>query len=507
MRAELSSPASWRLGVTVGGAACASALVAVLTNGHPAAAFAVPLLMLLAYGVVATPLRTSAAVFLFVALLFEDTRARPFMDIWEPPTFAPGKLLYDGLEKTLGMPGLKIFGIEVAFLVLAVVLAGAFALGRIRVPHPARPFLQAAVLGVAACLALEVWGIARGGNLRFSMLQLRPMLFTSATAILFAYSFSSRRDTYVVLNIIIVVGVIRALMGIYFWRFILSKTPLSAQEIGGGSYVTTHADTILWVVGLMACLMALCSHPSARTWTMNLTVSPILAVAIIINNRRLAFVALALSVIAVYAIAKPTARRRVNRMAAFCMPFLLLYGAAAWHSNGAWAKPVQSIRTILLKTDTSADMREIENYNLVVTAKRSPLIGSGFGHEYVEEVRAYDITEYLEAYRYLPHNSLLWLMGAGGVLGFGMFWLLLAVTVFLAVRVYRASDILVDEVAAAATITAVITYAIICFGDIGIETWMCIIVFTVFAGLMGGRATAVGAWPSQRPTNIECTPS
>ncbi len=499
MRAELSTPAPWRVGLAAGVAVSAAALLVTLANGHPAAAVAVPLVILLVYGVTSAPLRITAAAFLFAALLAEDARARPFMDIWIPPTLAPGKVLYDGLEKTLGVPGLKLFGIEALFLVLAVVLAGALALGQVRTPRPARPLLQVATIAAVACLGLELWGLARGGNVRFSMLQLRPMLFTSATAVLFAFSFSTRRDARLVLNILLFVGVVRALLGIYFWRFILTTTPLVEQEIGGGTYVTTHADTTIWVVGLMACLMALFARPSARTWALNLTVSPILALAIIINNRRLAFVALALSLVAIYALAKPALRRRVHRSVAFALPFLLLYGAAAWNANGMWAKPVQSIKTILWNADTSSDMREIENYNLVITAKRNPLFGTGFGHEYVEEVRAYDITEYLEAYRYLPHNSLLWLMGAAGLVGFAVFWMLLAVAVFLAVRVYRASDDPLDEVAAAAAITAVIVYAIMCFGDIGIASWMNILTLTVFAGLMAGRATVLGAWPATPP--------
>ena len=502
MNAELNPPAPWRFGLAASGAVCISALLVVIANGHPAAVVAVPLVILLAYGIAAAPLRILAAVFVTAGLLFEDTRARPFMDIWDPPTFVPGKFLYDGLEKTLGVPGLKIFGIEAIFLVLVVVLSGALALGRVRTPRPARPLLQAAGIGAVACIALELWGIARGGNLRFSMLQFRPILFTSATAILFAYSFSTRRDARLIINIILVVGMVRAFMGIYFWRFILAKSQLSEQEIGGGSYVTTHADTILWVVGLMACLMALFTRPSAQTWALNLTVSPILMFAVIINNRRLAFVALALSVVAMYAIGKSVLRMRMKRAVTYSLPFLLIYGGAAWSANGVWAKPVQSIKTILWNADSSADMREIENYNLVITAKRNPIIGMGFGHEYIEEVRAHDITNFLEAYRYLPHNSLLWLMGAAGVVGFCLIWMLLAVAVFLAVRVYRAADSPTDEVAAVAAITSVIAYAILCFGDIGVVSWMNILVFTLFAGLMGGRATAIGAWPSSRPTSV-----
>ena len=461
----------------------------VLTHGNAVAALAFPLTMAVVIALLEAPLRISATVFLFVCLLLEDVRSRPHMDIWRSPLHPLGRILYDGLEKSLGVPGLKVFGIEVALVALFIVLIGARLAGRKRPTPPAMPMLKAALIGIAAMIWLEVWGTVRGGNVRFSMLQMRPLLFTFLVLILFSFAYQRRRDARAVITVIVAVGVLRAFLGFYFWRVILVRTPLSDLEMGGGTYITTHADTVLWVTGLLACIIALFNSPrSFPVIILNLTVSPILGLAIVANNRRVAFVSIAFGLLATYLLAKRPYRARINRLLMFTLPVLLLYVAVAWHGRGLWAQPVTVIRSVLTGGDTSADMRDIENYNLVVTAKHHPLAGWGFGHPYVEEVRGISITNFLEAYLFLPHNSLLWLMGAAGLIGFALYWAYFFVGVFVALRVYQATSDPTEEVVALVTVTAVITFVVQCYADVGIQSWMGSLVLCSLLGAMAGRA-------------------
>jgi len=113
-----------------GGLMCLATLALVgVTDGDPGAAVAVPLVLVIMAGLILCPVRVASTILLFCLLLFEDTRQRPHMDLWRSPLYPVGKLFYDGLEKTLSLPGLKIFGIEAAVLALLAVLAGAFASG------------------------------------------------------------------------------------------------------------------------------------------------------------------------------------------------------------------------------------------------------------------------------------------------------------------------------------------------------------------------------------------
>ena len=86
---------------------------------------------------------------------------------------------------------------------------------------------------------------------------------------------------------------------------------------------------------------------------------------------------------------------------------------------------------------SSSRTRDIENYNLIQTIKPNPLIGTGWGHEYREMNRAYNISQIFAQYRYIAHNSILWLLSIGGVVGFALVWMQIVVGVFLSTRSYR----------------------------------------------------------------------
>ena len=60
------------------------------------------------------------------------------------------------------------------------------------------------------------------------------------------------------------------------------------------------------------------------------------------------------------------------------------------------------------------------------------IIGSGFGHEYFEMVEANRVDQYFAQYKYIAHNSVLWLLSLSGFLGFAAVWLVFPVAVLIA---------------------------------------------------------------------------
>jgi hypothetical protein len=454
--------------------------------------------LLLAGAVVAlwrAPLGLSTTVLLAAVLTLDDVRSRPYMGLWHPPWFVISRLVYDGLEKTLGVPGLKIFGVEavLCLLVLLLVVRSYFGFA---LPRPAPVFLKATWIATGVVVWLELWGLATGGNGRFSMLQMRPLLFTTLGGIVFAYCLASARDVRRWMSAILAVGVVRVLFGLYFRKMVLTPAHYERLgELGGGMYVTTHADTVLWVTGLVICIVWVFEQPTFKSWLLFLGVGPVLLLGIVINNRRLAIVALVFGLMAIYGAAAGHFRRRVHQLFAYGLPLVLGYVVTAWSSTAGWAKPIQVIRSVLSREDSSSEMRDIENFNLVVTLKAHPLLGWGFGHEYIEFVRAYSISERLEAYRYIPHNSLLGFATITGYLGFAVYWGMFIVGVFLAVRLYRVATDELDRVLGLVGLSVMVTYWVQGFGDIGFQTWMSVLVLSSCLGLIASRAQAVGAFP------------
>jgi O-antigen ligase len=147
-------------------------------------------------------------------------------------------------------------------------------------------------------------------------------------------------------------------------------------------------------------------------------------------------------------------------------------------------------------TDYSTSMRDIENFNLAWTLRGHPLLGSGFGHEYVEKVKAVDISSIFPQYRYVPHNSVLGLLAFGGVIGLSGVFLTLVVGVYLAARAHRFAGAPGERAAGLAVISAVIVYLIQCYGDMGFMSWTGVFTLAPALAIAGQTASATGAWPS-----------
>lgn len=469
--------------------------LAAMTGASLAAVLLVGLALPTAAAVWRGRLDHVAGTILFLALAVDDPRGRPYMGMWEGSPLRPlGNVLFDSLGKSLGISAIKVFGIELCLAALAVMVIARSIAARGKQSRPPWPVILAAGVSVACVVLLELWGLARGGNLRFSMLQMRPMLMMGVSLIIFAHIFRTERSPFILMGAIIAAGVVRAWVGIYFWQTTLIDTDeADLLSFGGGGYITSHADTVLWVAGLFICLTALLEKPSVKVLALNVFAAVPMVIAIIANNRRVAAMCILLGLIVVYLGAGMLLRRKIHRMLVITGPALALYVVSAWNAQGVWASPVQSVRSVFTSEDTSASMRDIENYNLLRTARKHLVFGSGLGHEYEEEVVAISIEDLLEAYRYLPHNSLLWLLGAAGIVGTLLYWMMFPVAVFFAVRQHDLSRRSIDRVGALVAITTVTTYGTQCYADMGMVGWMPVLVTSAMLGLAAGRAGALEA--------------
>ena len=79
------------------------------------------------------------------------------------------------------------------------------------------------------------------------------------------------------------------------------------------------------------------------------------------------------------------------------------------------------------RRDASSDLyREIENFDLVYTIRAEPLTGVGFGKPFYQPAPLPDISFFV-FYRYIPHNSVLWIWLKMGFVGFvAMFFVIAA---------------------------------------------------------------------------------
>ncbi|MBI5548423.1 MAG: hypothetical protein HY901_31460, partial [Deltaproteobacteria bacterium] len=428
---------------------------------------------------------------LAAALFVNSPQERPAMGLWRLPLDHLGSLLYENFSTFLNLSFAHFCLMDVLVMLAALML-----LQRrwSRFPHGSSGAgcLRHALLWSMAGLGLiEVWGLLRGGDFRQSLWQARQLLYVPIMALVFLSTWRTAHDRRVVGAIVLAAAIYKALMGIYFgWV-------LSPARGWSPAYVTTHSDTILFASAVIVVLVAFYELPSARHGLLAAASLPLLAVVIVLNNRRLAHAAILASIATTWVVV-PWSRlkRGVTRAALLAAPLLVLYVAVGWSSSAAVFAPLSALRSISGSEDRSVVLRDIEDYNLVYSMRTHPLLGSGLGHEYSELILATDVAQVFPQYKFIPHNSLLGLWAFGGLIGFTAIWLPIGIAVFLAVRSHPRARSASDRAAALAVIGVVIAYAAQAWGDMGLQSWECTFLVAAALAVAGGLAVEVGAWPA-----------
>jgi hypothetical protein len=273
------------------------------------------------------------------------------------------------------------------------------------------------------------------------------------------------------------------LAGIWFYFAIARPSGVRPE------YSMTHSDSVLIVVAAIIAIAALVEQPNIHHLVLNVVTQPVFALGLIVNDRRLAFVMLGGGAVALILVGPPALKALLRRSLIVVVPIALLYVAVGWNSNAGAFRPVGVLKSLTSQTDTSSKTRDIENYNLIKTLEANPLVGSGFGHEYRERVQAYRVDQVFEQYRYIAHNSVLWLLSLAGWIGFTLLWAVFPVGVAIALNAHRNSTRTVDRITTLATVVAILSFLLQAWGDMGLQSWMATIVTTALMGASGALFT------------------
>jgi len=436
----------------------------------------------------AVPVAWPAMTLFVLALLVDNPGERPADGHWESPLFGLGRLLYNNLNSLTGVGALRVSLLEALLGLLGLIVLGRKLL-KDGIDDPdhlgalPNPMKHAFATFFGAMVVLELYGIARGGDFKQSLWQLRQLLWLPVLGIVFGHAFKTLGTRLTLLRALMAVAWVRSLMGVYFIFGYARPRGIEAD------YATTHSDSMLTVVAMIVGVAALAERPTRQHVLLNILLQPVLFLGLIANNRRLAFVGLAAGLAVLIALGPPALWRFVKRSLVVLIPLALLYVAAGWNSNAGVFKPVKMVKSVTAQDDDSSKTRDIENYNLIQTLNRHPLIGSGFGHEYDELVRAHDVTEFFTQYKFIAHNSVLWILAIGGWLGFAALWAIFPTGLLTALRVYRASSNVVDRVTAMAAAVMVALFLLQAWGDMGLQSWMGTLMLAALLGATGALGT------------------
>ena len=396
--------------------------------------------------------------------------------LWKPPlAFADGAF-YTSLKDFAGVPGMSL-----PFFFFGAL----FLLHRARnltkknedITPPPPHAVRSMTLFLGAVLALEAFGLARGGNLTPSFFQLLHLLTLPIVGLAFLYAFRGKDDLPAIGTIVVTVAVARSVLCTATY-FTLARNFKDTE----GFFVTTHADTVLFATAIFILVAYAIEDRQKQTVLRCLGLGTVILVGVALNNRRLAFVSLGAAPVMMYLSLNPSpTKRKVTRGGAVVAAIILLYVIAGSQIEGdsPLFKPAKLAMSVLDQKDSSSESRDIENFNLIYTMSQNPVLGQGFGWAYIEKLQLYDISDKFALYKFIGHNGVLWIWSVGGVVGFTALWLVYPVTLTLGIRAYRTAEDPVERAASLACIGVVVATVAQIWGDQGWNSYLTLVLFAL----------------------------
>jgi O-Antigen ligase len=477
--------------------AIATAIAVQVGGGNVAIALAPSLLALLLYALWLTPLRVTMLFLLGASWAIESP-----VDVFaagriHTPWEIVGRLLWSKLNLVVPFSPLVVTGFDLVALFLLVVVihrhvqkSAIDRTGWVDAPSALSTF---ALLSVVAVLWMSAYGLARGGSFRFVLWQSVRWLYLPLVYALMKQGLRGVQDAPLVGKVVLAAGLFKGLEAI----FLRLKFP----SIELMSHATSHHDSVLFAA-CVAILMALVVEvPTKRSRQLFVALVPIYLWAMVANNRRLVWSEVGM-VAVLYWLMTPALplKRKLARLAVYSLLPLLLYGRIGWNSQSALFSPVQKVRSMVdADRDASTLWRDLENFNLISTFADNPVLGSGFGHPFVEHVKLPDVTAVYELEPYVPHNSVLGLWAFGGLFGFSLLWVLFPVGVFFTVRAYRWAQTPMERVTALSAAAVQVCYLMQGYFDLGFGTWGPVFTVAASYALVGKICIANGAWGAAAP--------
>jgi hypothetical protein len=486
----LSAPTSWRWPLVWPSLlfGVASGVALGLGRGNPMAGLAPGVVLVAGYLLWKVELRWPLFALMLLAVTVDDPTDRPYVGLWQSPLYPIGKILYSNIA---WLTGFELAVVGLAALTVLRRIAGVRNVEARGTPGPA-PLRGALVLSLATVVWLIGWGLLKGGVFREALWQFRALIFMPVVAFLCLFALEVPRDLKWLGRILVVGSVVKSLFGTYFMYRI--AFPMGEYP----PHTTGHNDTMIFSIGVVLALVRIFERPTWRHVLEACAWLPILGLALKLNDRRIAYVDIALSLAFIFAVSPMHRMKRLMVQGAMAMaPVVFLYLVAGWNSQSSVFRPVAKIRSIVApaadtEEESSNVERDIENFNILKSWERNMILGQGFGHAFSEFVPSNDFAQ--SNFGHIGHNSVLWLLWIGGAVGFLGVWLYLGVACFFFARALRQTSVLHERIGLLVSSSVIITYLLQSFGDMGALSMMFVFFVSATLGVIGKTVIRTVPW-------------
>lgn len=264
-------------------------------------------------------------------------------------------------------------------------------------------------------------GLKSGGEFLKALWEVRALGYFAVLYLVIPQIIKSKQQLKILIWIFIVVISIKAFQGVARFAWL-------GFSFQGWPTLTSHEDPV-FINTLFILLFSfwLFNYQKAQRRVLG-TLFILLVAGFFVGQRRAAIASLTVSLVAFFMLLPAAKKWTFTKVAAPVMLLLVLYGAAFWNADNKLARPVQMVKSSLYtqkenlsKEDYYSNLfRKYENYDLAVTTRQYPVVGTGFGKKFVQPLDLADIQFPLRDY--IPHNQILWVVAKTGAIGFFLFW-------------------------------------------------------------------------------------
>jgi hypothetical protein len=386
--------------------------------------------------------------------------------------------------------GGQVLPIELVFgLALLVWLARAIADRRLSFR---RSHLSAALgLLVLASLLSEGFGLARGGVFHISMWELRPYVYLWLAYLLASQLLTGRAAVQAVLWGIVIGTGLKGLEGtervITMGNVVPRPEAILEHEEAFFFSCFIVLTVALWVFGQRGYLRRLAT-----------LLVPLVVVANLGNNRRVAWIMLPAMLLALAVIAyvrMPARRKAIVLTVGALLVVTASYVAVFRYSTSLVGTPAHAIWSQFNPDprDASSNLyRHIENVNLGLDIRSSPILGEGFGVPIAHPIPVFDATDLDPLINFIPHNNILYVWVRMGIFGMLAFWFMVGAAVIAACRLTGHQDRLLALLGALAA-AAMIAWLFEGWYDKGIVSFRVVILVGCLLGAVEGARSMPGA--------------
>jgi hypothetical protein len=282
---------------------------------------------------------------------------------------------------------------------------------------PRSTLLLAAVVFAAWIGVGFVWGVTAGGDLNVALWEVRRLSYAIAVLLLTSRYIRTKAELVGLIWAAMLAIAVEAVWIAGYYVFEIRNHAADFRALGDHA-TSVHFNT---AIVLLAAAWIYRSSPVMR-FGLPWMLAP-LAVSHLVNQRRAAIVGLMIATALLLAAGLRVNRRLMRRVVPIVGVVATLWLVVYWNDPGPIGLPARAVKSVLNSqqrstSDRSSDYyRLLEDQDIIATIRDHPAAGVGFGRPFNLVVALPSIESFVW-WRYITHNSVLWVWMKTGVGGF-----------------------------------------------------------------------------------------